>query len=305
MSETYQNSEDREHTHEEQPLVSIVMSVFNGANYLIESLESIFAQTYPHIEILCFDDGSSDETLAILNTYEDNRLHVFSDGENKGLAARLNEGLKRSKGKYIARMDADDIALPNRIEKQVDFMEKHADVAACGTGFQRMLDGKKIYMPTSHNAIVAKQIYTPGMAHPTVMMRASFMQQKNMFYPNVPCAQDYALWVLMSRYGNLANVPEILLQYRVHKKSITHTKVKEKRVVLGKIHKEILKEISNMPVSQKHLDIHFSIATGVQEKRQHSIKSVLGYLAHFLFSSNALFVKQEILRKTCTFLVKR
>lgn len=294
-----------ENSVENQPLVSIVISVFNSADYLREAMDSILTQTYPNMEILCFDDGSTDDTLSILKAYEDDRLKIISDGENKGLAARLNEGIELAQGVYIARMDADDIALPTRIEKQVSFLENQTDVVACGTGFDVFPKHKRVLMPASHEGIVARQLFSPGMAHPTVMLRRQFLMDKDLRYPSVKCAQDYALWVLMARYGKMANLNEVLFKYRHHENSVTNTKKQAKRKVLGQIHKEILRDVFDMPPSDKDLQLHAAIAMGQTDGRSSSMLTVIGYTFKLIVAAKSWQMKKEVLQRSLAFLVKK
>ena len=114
------------------PLVSVVLSVYNAEKHIVEAIESILTQSYKNFEFIIIDDGSTDGSLEIIKSYDDERIILISR-ENKGLIASLNEGIEQAKGKYIARMDADDISLSSRFEEQVTFMEMHEEVGICGT----------------------------------------------------------------------------------------------------------------------------------------------------------------------------
>ena len=121
---------------EHSPLVSIVLPVYNGERYLAASLDSVLAQTYQNWELVIINDGSTDGTENLILNYPDKRIKYLPNDSNKGIIFSLNRGLQESKGVYIARLDADDIALPNRFEKQVEFLSENTDYALCGSYFQ-------------------------------------------------------------------------------------------------------------------------------------------------------------------------
>lgn len=152
------------------PLISVVMAVYNGADYLVPAIDSILQQTYSHFEFIIINDGSTDDTTKILQHYEqlDERIKVYAQA-NQGLPISLNRGIRLARGKYIARMDADDISLPERFAKQVEFMESHPEVGVCGT--QIKMIGENSYVdayPSSHPAIQCWLLLASGIAHPSV-----------------------------------------------------------------------------------------------------------------------------------------
>jgi glycosyltransferase involved in cell wall biosynthesis len=121
---------------EQAPLVSIVIPVYNGEKYLADSLDSVLCQTYQNWELIIINDGSTDSTEQLILNYQDKRIKYLRNDDNKGIIFSLNRGLRESKGVYIARLDADDIALPFRIEKQVEFLSENPDYVMCGSYFQ-------------------------------------------------------------------------------------------------------------------------------------------------------------------------
>lgn len=120
------------------PQISVIMSVYNGEKYLREAIDSILNQTFTHFEFIIVNDGSTDKSLNIIKSYNGSRI-ILVQQENKGLAAALNEGIKIAKGKYIAMMDADDISLPTRLEKQIQFMEAHPEYVAIGSWANKII----------------------------------------------------------------------------------------------------------------------------------------------------------------------
>ena len=180
------------------PDVSVVMSVYNGGPFLGQAIESILGQSHSDFEFIVIDDGSSDDSADTIASYRDARLRVVRHTENAGLASRLNEGFALATGRYIARMDADDVSLPDRLARQIKFMKADAYVGACGTWVDVAGDGvsQRWEYPTSHKAIHARLLFDCAMAHPTVMFDRIRLQKARLSYDSsYPCAQDYDLLV--------------------------------------------------------------------------------------------------------------
>jgi len=199
------------------------MAVYNGEKYLREAIESILDQTYTNFEFLIINDGSSDKTEEIILSYNDKRIRYIKNEQNLKLIASLNKGLDLAKGKYIARMDADDISMPKRLEKQVEFLEKHPKVGLLGTWVRTrgLKENYDVHFEQGHSKIRARLFLTNYIHHPTVMVRMDVLNINNLHYPNVPHAEDYALWIKLSEYCELEIFPEVLLNYRVHEQNIS------------------------------------------------------------------------------------
>ena len=214
-----------------QPTVSVVMSAYNAGLYLAEALESILKQTYGDFECIVIDDGSTDDTLAILRAYarRDDRLRV-SSRENRGLIASLNEGIDLARGELIARMDADDVALPRRLERQVDRLRQTGDVVALGTRIvlidQAGRPLKRWNHRLVHEEIVARLLRGDGSAltHPTVMMRREAVMAVGGYDERFEAAEDFDLYLKLSEVGRLENLDEVLLYWRQHPASVNATR---------------------------------------------------------------------------------
>lgn len=201
------------------PVVSVVMSVYNGGPFLTEAIGSILSQSYADFECIIIDDGSTDDSAGIIASHRDRRFRMITHAENAGLAARLNEGVAAASGRYVARMDADDISLPDRFARQVEFMQAHPHVGACGTWVEVAGEGirQRWEYPLSHNAIHARLLFDCAMAHPTVMFDRAHLHKARLSYDSsYPCAQDYDLWCRAAQELSLANLPEVLLVRRLH-----------------------------------------------------------------------------------------
>ncbi|MDC7771444.1 glycosyltransferase [Priestia megaterium] len=229
-----------------KPKVTVLMPVYNGEKYLAEAIESILNQTYQDYEFLIINDGSTDRSEAIINTYRDKRIRLVNNNENIKLIATLNKGIELSRGKYIARMDCDDISHPTRLSEQVEYMEKNQDVVMCGTWVETIgLGRKQIWKyPTEHNQIQASLLFECVLAHPTVIIKKAILNELEIYYDkNYIHAEDYELWKRLSKY-KISNIPKVLLKYRILTNSVSNSNRKTQQQSLINIHKKTLKELN-------------------------------------------------------------
>lgn len=211
-----------------KPLVSVLMCVHNEKiEYLRLALDSIRNQSYKELEIIIVDDYSDTGCANYLQSIadKDKRITILHNDSNLGLTQSLNIALAHSTGLYIARMDADDYSKPNRIEKQVDFLENHDTIDIVGSGVVSFGD-KVIFMSpaqfTDSDQIKAKLFFTSSLCHPAVMIRRAFLDKHDLRYDDdIEKGQDYELWERSSIYGNLAVMNDVLLYYRIHDKQIS------------------------------------------------------------------------------------
>lgn len=207
------------------PFVSVIMPVYNGERYLHEAVESICNQTFRDFEFIIINDGSIDGTWVNLSKYIDPRL-ILVDQDHHGLISALNRGLTIARGEYIARMDSDDIAAPDRLEKQAAFLSTHPEVGILGTAC-RLFDanGGDLGLrqwPVRDLEIRWASLLTSPFAHPTVMIRRDILIQKGLEYdPDFQAVEDYDLWTRILRYTFGANLSEPLMLYRVHGDRVT------------------------------------------------------------------------------------
>jgi glycosyltransferase involved in cell wall biosynthesis len=201
------------------------MPVYNGEPFLREAIDSILNQTFKDFELLIINDGSTDSSEEIIKSYTDPRINYHKNEHNLKLIATLNKGLALAGGKYIVRMDADDISLPERIEKQVAFMEKHEDVMVCGS-WAESFGGDKILLHylAGHEEIMFRMLYQCHLVHPTIIMRAKEVKEfKPHFDPAFIHAEDYEFFVRLGYVYKLANIREVLLKYRYHAGSVSQS----------------------------------------------------------------------------------
>jgi glycosyltransferase involved in cell wall biosynthesis len=214
------------------PRVSVVLAVFNGVDYIAEAINSILTQTFQDFELLVIDDGSTDGTRALLAPLaaHDRRLIVQAE-PHRGLVGSLNHGIGIARGSLIARMDADDVALPGRFAAQVAYLDAHPDCVVVGTSILKVnADGQtaakkslsRWRLPTFDPMAFPPQI--GGVAHPTAMIRASALAKVGGYRPHFYNAEDRDLWARLWTIGRVHQLPDVALRYRVHAGSVTRQK---------------------------------------------------------------------------------
>lgn len=208
--------------HQSVPTISVVLPVHNGEAYLREALESILAQTFRDFELIGIDDGSTDGTLAILEEYakRDDRVRIVSR-EQRGLVATLNEGIDLARGAWIARMDADDIAMPNRFAIQLAQL-KRSQADFCGGAVRCFGDWVAVWhYPVNHEACEVHMLFDVPFAHPAVMGRRDAFRSLRYSEDFLHC-EDYDLWQRAWAAGyRFTNAPEVVLRYRVHGRQVS------------------------------------------------------------------------------------
>jgi glycosyltransferase involved in cell wall biosynthesis len=229
------------YSDDELPLVSVLMPVYNAAQYLQESIDSILGQTYTRLELLILNDGSSDESVVISQAAarRDPRIRFF-DGPNQGLVHQLNKGLQEAGGQYIARMDADDIAHSERLERQLAYLEAHPKVGLCGTAVRYIGASQAIiYLPETNEEIRNTLWLQNAFYHPTVVIRTSVVAKHSLRYnPAYDCAEDYKLWSELSAVTETHNLPEVLLDYRIHPQQVSRRKSVIQQQIVARIRHE-------------------------------------------------------------------
>lgn len=253
-------------------LVSVILSVYNAEKYLAQAIESILNQTYSNFEFIIINDGSTDHSLELIKKYmkQDKRI-ILITRENKGLVYSLNEGISLSKGKYIIRMDADDISLEDRFKKQVEFMENNSQIGICGCFIEIFGKNKTTNiwkLPIQHEALKIKLLFGVPFAHPSVIIRKDILNKYHLKYEEeYKTAEDYKLWSKLVDYTQFSNINEVLLKYRYIETSISRTADKDKSdkryIVLKNIFTKILYKL-NIKNTEDENRLHFIL--GLNER---------------------------------------
>ena len=270
--------------------ISVIMPVYNGEKYLKESIDSILNQTFSDFEFIIINDGSIDNTKKIINDYKDKRIVYIENEKNSGIVTTLNKGLNYASGKYIARMDADDISLPTRFEKQIKYMEENNDVDILGTAIE--LFGKNI---TPNSRIFSKSfenikcdlLISCALAHPTVMIRKSILEIENYKYnSNYEKLEDYELWFQISKKYKIETLEEILLRYRIHSNQITQNYSEEYLERFKSFKKEQLNFFIK-DFNSEELDIFCSLCLGTIEVNEMNINLLLNLFDKIISHNNS------------------
>ena len=202
-----------------KPRVSILMPVYNTAPYLREAMDSMLCQTFQDFELIVLDDCSPDNAEEILDAYDDPRIVRYKGEKNVGLSNVLNVGIGMARGKYIARMDSDDISLPQRLQVQVEYLETHPDIDLVSVGM-RLFGAKEATWIRELNPEKVKieaMFHSPVLHASSVWRKDAFENQGLRFRQEMVPAEDYDLWVrAMLRGLKLVNLPEVLYEYRIH-----------------------------------------------------------------------------------------
>ncbi|AWA07311.1 MULTISPECIES: glycosyltransferase family 2 protein [Aeromonas] len=222
-----------------RPMISVVMSVYNGEQTVENAIDSILNQSFRNFELIIIDDGSTDKTLKILEAYQqlDCRIRIISR-ENKGLIYSLNEGFKASKGKYIARHDDDDRSHPERFKLQFNFLEENNDHVLVGSSHKVESESGKylrLFLLPETNDEIKSNIHNGCFAHGAVMIRASAIEHVGLYNPTAKHAEDLDLFIRLSKYGKVHNLPHILYSWTLRRGSVSGRNVQSQNYSKRKI----------------------------------------------------------------------
>ncbi len=279
-----------------EPLVTVLLPVYNCEKYITESILSILNQTYTNFELLIIDDFSTDLTLQICKTILDKRIKIIEKDKNSGYTNSLNYGLSISKGKYVARMDGDDVSLPTRFEKQVAFLEENEKVIVCGTAFEIMDSGIKIIPPKTFEGIKIALLEDSCIAHPSVMMRSKTISENNIQYDiQSEPAEDFDLWVRLVDLGEFANLDEVLLLYRNHENQVSEKRKIEQRNVANEVK---FKMISKLPltIDNTEKEVYKKIFSFTEKLNLEEIYTYLNLKTRLLKANIDYFEKNEFIQ---------
>lgn len=301
------------------PLVSVITPVYNGEKYLEESIKSILKQTYKNIEFIIVNDGSTDRTSMILNEYgiRDSRIKIINNVKNMGIIYSLNEAINNSQGKYIARMDADDISFDSRITEQVKFLENNTDIAMCSTYVNFFKEGNKRFYKkfggyTEPSQIKVQLLFKNYIQHPTVMLRKSILDKYKLEYKKEEKRiEDYGMWFFLAQREKIATLSKVLLNYRFVSTSITSSQTLVKldeysRSVKELYKREIGKDFPNF--TDRDYDIHIEISLNnnlsffkfsIQEKENYLIKLIENNKKKNVYDFNILVCEAKKMIKEC------
>lgn len=244
------------------PLISVVMPAYNAEAHLLEALQSVLNQTYANFELILIDDGSTDGTLEIARSLSDSRIRIVVNESNMGLVDTLNKALGLCRGDYIARMDSDDICVPERFALQLAFLQRNPDVGVVGGAirfFGKIPNENTFQFPVLHEDIRVAMLFYCPLAHPALMFRRAVYDQGYLQYSKEFLhAEDYFLWSQLTQKVRSANVPELVLHYRLHPKQVSSSESNRQYLVSLSVRKRMLEE-AGIQYDNTGIDLHESV----------------------------------------------
>lgn len=243
--------------------VTVLMPVYNAECYLREAIESIIDQTFAGYKFLIINDGSTDNSENIIQSFDDGRIQYIKHERNRGLIATLNEGFELATSEYIVRMDADDISLLQRIERQVAFMDLNPDIAISGTWLSVINSGHVIAHPRKTDECKIKLLKDTVLGHPSVILRRAAVNKSEIkFSTDSLHAEDYRFWVDAAIAGlKIANIPEVLVEYRVHDEQVSALGYMQQRETGNKIKLSYGQKFFNDLIADK-TDLYMNLVNG-------------------------------------------
>lgn len=227
------------------PLVTVLMPIYNGEKYLVEAIESVLKQLFTNFELLILNDDSTDNSLNIIKSFNDGRINLVENNHNIGLTATLNEGIKLARGKYIARLDQDDLMKRERLSLQIKYLENHNNIILLGSGVEYIdHEGDLLYkqeMPIHHKEIENHFTIGNPFVHSSVIFDKKSVMDISGYNGKFIYAQDYDLWLRLSLVGKVHNLPNLLTINRIHNNQETTNseihdiQIKEKIIIIKQI----------------------------------------------------------------------
>jgi glycosyltransferase involved in cell wall biosynthesis len=268
------------------PLVSVILPVYNSEKYLGESVAAILDQTFMDFEFIIINDGSKDRSEEKILEFKDPRIRYIKQ-ENAGLAATLNNGIAVTKGKYIARQDHDDISLPERLEKQVRFMESHPKVGLLGSWAEIINEEGKSTghfhkHPSENHVLKFLLLFNNPFVHSSVMIRKEVLERSGVYDTRKDVFEDHNLWSRMASHTELANLPEVLLKYRELNSSMSRVAKDYDDKVINQSIKNLVEYSDGRRESEIRELVNYQINRGSKDANLSRLFDLLEDIAHNL-----------------------
>ena len=245
------------------PKVTVFMAAYNAENYINESIESILSQTFEDFELLIVNDGSTDRTVEVINQFTDPRIRLIHNAKNEGLVYTRNVALKEARGDYIAVLDSDDLAVPDRLELQYSFFLQHPEVALCGghgtviNQLGKPLADNRLIVPIGNDTIKMTMLFLNTYVNSSVMYKTDILRALGGYNDFAP-AEDYELFIRIADKYPVANIDSVLVKYRDHE---NNTSSKQADISKTKVYdiKKIQLQNLNIPIEKRLTDTFYSI----------------------------------------------
>lgn len=277
------------------PYISVLMPVYNAERHLASAIKSILSQTFTDFELVLIDDGSKDNSLNIMRGFKDKRIRIIHQEKNLGLIETLNAGLSLCKGKYLARMDADDVAHPSRFQMQKDFLDQNNDYVACGTWYRAFGNKRsKYFKPFSSDAsLKTNLLFNACFNHPTVMMRMEVINKNHLlFNSNFLHAEDYAFWINLSQYGKFALIEKPLLNYREHAAQVSKMHNSVQHASAEKLRKKYITQLG-ISFTEENLSIHQLYCKNFRFEKKEDLQLLETWFIHLISENQSKKIIEE------------
>lgn len=260
------------------PIISVLMPVYNGQKFIKQTIESLLNQSFSDFELIIIDDGSVDSTYEIISSYEDERIKYFKNEKNSGIVFSLNRALEIASADYIARIDADDICLKDRLKVQLDFLECNKNVGVCSGSICYIdadgIEGVTVKMPTSNDECKVKFLFGNPIIHPASMFRRELAIKVGGYTVGMEPAEDYDFWLKLLAVSEIQNVDETLLKYRTHSTNYSMIKRHEYNQKFTEIFSKKSKLRFLDIIEDKFLNFHIRLIIGTWNEKT-SLKEVI------------------------------
>lgn len=279
------------------PIISVVMSVYNEEDFLSDAINSILNQSEQNFEFIIIDDASTDKSVDIIKGYEDQRIRLYVNPENRGLTKNLNKGLRLARGSFIARMDGDDISHPDRFRKQLKYLEQHREIMLCSCcirSFGQIQTVEKKHKRTSEQLRVM-MLFQPVLMHPGFMMRRKLIEDGMFYDESFRTAQDYDFQVRVSEKYDVGIVNCTLLNYRVHKKQVSNIRNNEQSSNANRTRQRQLKKLG-ISLNPEEERVYYEWVLGKKHVNVDDFKDAEKIAKRIIAANEGLkLYKQEIL----------
>ncbi len=249
------------------PKISVIMALYNGEKYVKQAIESILHQTFQDFEILVVDDASTDESFKAVQAIHDERIVLLRNEVNSGPSYSRNRAIREAKGDFLAILDADDVAMPERLEMQYEYMQKHDDVDAVGAYIREVdSEGKPlraVRFPISPDELKASFFFRCSIVHSAAFIRRSFFIANNLFYDDsYTSSQDFEMWSRLIYVGKVATVGDYLVDYRISQGQISTARMEEQRANAAFVYGNMMREMG-IAEAERNMEAHLVLITQV------------------------------------------
>jgi glycosyltransferase involved in cell wall biosynthesis len=289
------------------PTISVIMPVYNGERYLGAAIESILNQSFKDFEFIIIDDGSIDDTIQILEKYQrvDDRIIIYRQPKNFGIVEALNKGLQMSQGKYFARLDADDLSLPSRLETQFQYLESHPEIGVVGSNIKIINPTGKITsnfintpnLPETPTEIRWSLCFSCTLMHPVVMARREILIEAGGYRHTAKHAEDYDLWTRIANKTRYSNLSQVLLLLRRHNMNITVTYSDQTLESSRQISRDYINSILQKDVPQKVVDVFWTSEENHSEYVEQAVQLISDLHEAFMCSEGLIPSEKRYIKK--------